>query len=78
MDIKRFFDEVDHELMLKALDRHVEEKWVKMYVSRWLEAPVETKQGERITKHGKGTPHPGRSINAVELRSILNKSVSSG
>lgn len=59
MDIKRFFEALDHELMLKALDRHVEEKWVKMYVSRWLEAPVETKQGERITKHGKGTPQGG-------------------
>jgi retron-type reverse transcriptase len=34
MDIKSFFDEVDHELMLKAIDRHVEEKWVKMYIVR--------------------------------------------
>lgn len=59
MDIKSFFDEVDHGLLMKALDRHVEEKWVKMYVKRWLEAPVETKAGELITKQGKGTPQGG-------------------
>jgi len=59
MDIKSFFDEVDHELLMKALDRHVEENWVKMYIRRWLEAPVETKAGEKIPKQGKGTPQGG-------------------
>jgi RNA-directed DNA polymerase len=35
MDIKVFFDEVNHELLMKCLDRHVEEHWVKMYIKRW-------------------------------------------
>jgi group II intron reverse transcriptase/maturase len=39
MDINSFFDEVDHELILKALDKHVEERWVKFYIQRWLEVP---------------------------------------
>jgi RNA-directed DNA polymerase len=39
MDIKSFFDEVDHDLLLKALDCHVEERWVKKYIVRWLQAP---------------------------------------
>lgn len=59
MDIKSFFDEVDHELMMKALDKHVEEKWLKMYVIRWLKATVETKTGELIHREGKGTPQGG-------------------
>lgn len=59
MDIKSFFDEVDHELMLKAIDRHVEEKWVKMYIVRWLEAPSQQADGTLKPKAGKGTPQGG-------------------
>lgn len=59
MDIKSFFDEVDHELLLKALDCHVEEKWVKMYITRWLEVPSQTQDGTLIAKQGRGTPQGG-------------------
>ena len=59
LDITAFFDNVDHEKMMLALDRHVNEKWVKMYVKRWLEAPVAKTDGELITKDGKGTPQGG-------------------
>jgi len=59
MDIKSFFDEVDHELLMKALERHVEEKWVKMYILRWLETPVQQPNGTVIRKEGKGTPQGG-------------------
>ena len=47
MDIKSFFDEVDHELLMKALTCHVEEKWVKMYIKRWLEVPGQRADGDR-------------------------------
>lgn len=59
LDIKKFFDEVDHELLMKALDRHVEEKWIKMYIKRWLEVPSQTRDGKLIAKEGKGTPQGG-------------------
>jgi len=59
MDIKSFFDEVDHELLLKALDCHVEEKWAKMYIKRWLEVPSQTQDGALIAKEGRGTPQGG-------------------
>lgn len=59
MDIKSFFDEVNHELLLKALDCHVEEKWVKMYIKRWLEVPSQTQGGTLMPKAGKGTPQGG-------------------
>lgn len=59
MDIKSFFDEVSHELLLKALDRHVEEKWVKMYIIRWLEAPSQSQDGVLKVKSGQGTPQGG-------------------
>jgi len=40
LDITAFFDNVEHGKLMKALDRHVPERWVQMYVKRWLEAPV--------------------------------------
>lgn len=58
MDISKFFDEVDHELLMKSVERHVSEKWVKMYIRRWLETPISTKEG-LVAKTGCGTPQGG-------------------
>ena len=59
MDIKSFFVEVNHELLMKAVEKHVPEKWVKMYLRRWLEAPVQIKGGLLEYKNGNGTPQGG-------------------
>lgn len=59
MDIERFFDEIDHELMPKAVEHVIEEKWVKMYVERWLQMPVEKQDGTLEPRNGKGTPQGG-------------------
>lgn len=59
MDIKGFFDNIDHELILKALDQVEVEKWVKMYCKRWLEMPIQKVDGTIITKEGRGTPQGG-------------------
>jgi hypothetical protein len=59
MDIKGFFDEMDHELLLKAVEKHAEEKWVRMYIRRWLEMPIEDRAGHLYPKEGKGTPQGG-------------------
>lgn len=59
MDISGFFDNMSHELLNKALEKHVEEKWVMMYISRWLTAPIEDKSGNTRVRNGKGTPQGG-------------------
>jgi len=59
LDISKFFDEVAHELVLKAVEHVMEEKWVKMYVKRWLEAPVQKHDGTLQQRAGKGTPQGG-------------------
>ena len=58
MDIKSFFDEVNHELLMKAVEKHVPEKWVQMYIRRWLQAPIQTQEG-LVHKQGQGTPQGG-------------------
>ena len=57
IDIKGFFDNIDHELMLKALKRYTQEKWVMKYVERWLKAGVSN--GNGIENRDKGTPQGG-------------------
>ncbi len=59
LDITKFFDNVNHQKLLKALDKHIEEAWIKMYISRWLTAPKLTKEGVLEQRHGKGTPQGG-------------------
>jgi group II intron reverse transcriptase/maturase len=59
LDIKEFFENVSHELLMKALRKHVSEKWVLMYIQRWLEAPVQLEDGSIKEPTGKGTPQGG-------------------
>lgn len=59
LDIKGFFDNIDHEKLLLAVGKHVEEKWVIMYIKRWLTAPVQNKGGVLMAKQGRGTPQGG-------------------
>lgn len=59
LDIQGFFDHVDHELLFKALKVHISEKWVLMYIRRWLEATIELKDGTLLHSEGKGTPQGG-------------------
>jgi len=46
MDIESFFDTIDHELMMKAVQRYTEEKWVLMYIERWLKSGVVKEDGK--------------------------------
>ena len=59
LDIKGFFDNIDHERLMLAVQKHVPEKWCLLYIQRWLTMPVQTKSGELIQKQGKGTPQGG-------------------
>lgn len=57
-DIKGFFDNIDHELMMRAVRAHTEEKWVILYIERWLKAPIEKQDGTYEFPQ-KGTPQGG-------------------
>jgi group II intron reverse transcriptase/maturase len=59
LDIKGFFDNIDHSKLMLAVEKHVPEKWVRLYIKRWLAMPVLTKSGKLIEKQGKGTPQGG-------------------
>jgi RNA-directed DNA polymerase len=58
LDIKSFFDEIDHELMARALRHYCKDKWVLLYVERWLKAGVLKRDGGIIDRMS-GTPQGG-------------------
>ena len=63
LDIRAFFDSVDHSLMLKAVERHTDQKWILLYASRWLQAPMRQSDGSLVARD-RGTPQ-GSAISPV-------------
>jgi len=57
-DIKGLFDNIDHELLLRAIRKHVTCKWALLYIERWLKAPMMQEDGTTI-KRDRGTPQGG-------------------
>jgi len=50
IDIKGFFDAIDHELLLRALRQHTDCAWVLLYVERWLKAPMMLVDGTLVAR----------------------------
>jgi RNA-directed DNA polymerase len=57
-DIKGLFDNIDHELLLRAVRKHVKCIWALLYIERWLKAPMELEDGTRVERTC-GTPQGG-------------------
>jgi RNA-directed DNA polymerase len=55
LDIKGFFDNIPHDLLIKAVRKHTDCKWILLYIERWLKAPLQQGDGT-ITARAKGTP----------------------
>jgi RNA-directed DNA polymerase len=51
MDISKFFDTINHELLMRAVRRHVTERWILLYIERWLKVPYARTNGERIERN---------------------------
>jgi hypothetical protein len=48
LDIQKFFDSVDHSLMVKAVEANTDQPWVVLYVKRWLGAPIQHSEGSPL------------------------------
>ena len=53
-DVRAFFDTVPHALLLKAVAHHTDERWVLLYIPRWLTAPMQMPDGTIVARE-KGT-----------------------
>jgi RNA-directed DNA polymerase len=63
LDIQKFFDSVNHDLMVKAVEANTDQKWVVLYVRRWLKAPIRMPDGQ-VVERDRGTPQ-GSAVSPV-------------
>jgi RNA-directed DNA polymerase len=57
-DIRGLFDNIDHELLIRAVRKHCSVPWVLLYIERWLKAPMEMEDGRQVGRD-RGTPQGG-------------------
>ena len=70
LDIRSFFSSVEHELMLRAVRRHTDLRWVLLYVERWLKAPLQREDGT-LEQRDRGTPE-GSAISPLLANLFLH------
>jgi group II intron reverse transcriptase/maturase len=63
LDIRGFFDNLDHELVLQAVAHHTDQRWVLLYVERWLKAPLQRPDGSLLARD-RGSPQ-GSAVSPV-------------
>lgn len=56
LDIKQFFDDLDHQILMSLVRKHADTKWIELYIERWLTAPIARTDGTLVQKEGKGSP----------------------
>jgi len=69
-DIKGLFDNIDHDLLMRAVRKHTDCKWMLLYIERWLKAPFQMEDG-RVIERSAGTPQ-GRVISPVLANLFLH------
>jgi len=57
-DIRGLFENIDHELLMKAVRKHTDNKWIILYIERWLKVPMQMADGTMVNR-GLGTPQGG-------------------
>ena len=70
VDYQSFFDSLDHSLVLRAVAHHTDQRWVLLYVDRWLKAPVQREDGTVVARD-RGTPQ-GSAISPVLANVFLH------
>jgi RNA-directed DNA polymerase len=70
LDIQKFFDNVAWGLLVKAVDAHTDARWVKLYVRRWLAAPLVMPDGLLVERE-RGTPQ-GAPVSPVLANLFLH------
>ncbi len=58
LDIRKLFDRIDHELLMKAVRKHTDSAWEILYIERWLKAPFQMQDGS-LVERTMGTPQGG-------------------
>jgi len=75
LDIEKFFDSLDHNLVVRTVEANTGQKWVLLYVKRWLKAPLQMPDGT-LQDRGRGTPQ-GSAVSPVLANLFLHYAMDS-
>jgi RNA-directed DNA polymerase len=70
LDVQKFFDSVDHDLMVKAVEANTDQKWGVLYVRRWLTAPMQMPDGT-VIERDRGTPQ-GSAVSPILSNAFMH------
>ncbi len=70
LDIRSFFDSLPWDLVLKAVSHHTKERWILLYVQRWLQAPMQRTDGSLVTRES-GSPQ-GSAISPLLANLLMH------
>ena len=70
LDIRAFFDSIDHDRLLAAVAKHTDQRWVLLYVQRWLTAPLQREDGTLVARD-RGSPQ-GSAISPLLANIFLH------
>jgi len=70
LDLKSFFDSLDHSLVLRSVAAHTDLRWILLYVQRWLKAPLQREDGTLMARD-RGSPQ-GSAISPVLANIFLH------
>ena len=72
LDIRAFFDSLDHELILKAVAAHTRQRWILLYLRRWLTAPLQRQDGT-LVQRDRGTPQGSAMTPPTQLATSASR-----
>ncbi len=75
LDIEKFFDSLEHDLVVRAVEANTGQKWVLLYVKRWLKAPLQMPDGA-LRDRDRGTPQ-GSAVSPVLANLFLHYAMDS-
>ena len=76
LDVGAFFDSVGHDLLMKAVAHHSDERWVLLYIQRWLKAPMTTtRRNHRATREQNPTRIPDLAAAREPLHALWVRQV---
>jgi RNA-directed DNA polymerase len=70
LDIKAFFDNVRHDLVLDLVKKHTQEQWILLLIKRWLKAPMVTAEGKMVPRD-RGTPQ-GSAVSPLIANIVMH------
>jgi RNA-directed DNA polymerase len=69
LDLRKYFDTIDQQLLMRAVRKHTQCKWILLYLQRWLTAPIQ-QTDLTLVNRTKGVPQGGGLTPQAMLQNV--------